>query len=218
MGTGSLPINPWGKESSSKCVDKATPSLIVFYAGKRTIPVINLYPMFTSPRELAMVQIFLLGSMEWFLCLSAASLQTSMGKVEETGILEVVFSIISISMVHRDMIWVEVCCEPAMFLSARSPSHPNSGGAGATPGALHCICGAWEPSSHPSLAAQWPDPPGDRDHPHGVLPTRGSIWGLSALQQTHSLQQWQLHDCGHQPAGLSQPNHQRTFPWKALSR
>lgn len=86
MGTGSLPVIPQGKESSIKCVDRVTPSLIVFWAGKRTIPVINLYPMFTSPRELAVVQILLLGSVEWFLWLSAASLQTSMGRIEETGI------------------------------------------------------------------------------------------------------------------------------------
>lgn len=110
------------------------------------------------------------------------------------------------------------CCEPAVFLSARSPSHPNSGGAGAAPGALYCLCSAWESSSYPSLAAQWPGPPGDRDYPHGVLPTRGSVWGLPSLQQTYSLQQWQLHDCGHQPAGVSQPDHQRTLPWEALSR
>lgn len=128
------------------------------------------------------------------------------------------FSMLLVSTVHRVVTLGGGCCEPAMFLSARSPSHPYSGGAGATHGPLHCVCSAWESSSHPSLAAQWPGPPGDWDHPHGVLPTRGSVWGLPALQQTHSLQQWQLHDCGHQPAGLSQPNYQRTLPWKAFSR
>lgn len=112
----------------------------------------------------------------------------------------------------RGLTWVLGCCEPAMFLSARSPPHPNPGGAGAAPGALHCIRSAWESSSHPPLAAQRPGPPGDGDHPHGVLPARGGLGGLPALQQAHSLQQWQLHHCGHQPAGFSQPNHQGTFP------
>lgn len=186
------------------------------WAGEISIPVFYLYPCLEGQEAWLWLGPLFEGGWSGSHD-STASLKTSLGRVKAQVILEVL-SALSFRGVHRVVTLGGGCCEPAMFLSARSPSHPYPGGAGAAHGPLHCICSAWEPSSHPPLAAQRPGAPWDRDHPHGVLPTGGSVWGLPALQQTHPLQQRQLHHCGYQPAGLSQPNDQRTLPWKAFSR